>query len=296
MSWFLFKKSSPRRGRKRRTPASGATAGWDPQRTLFGIKLMVAAGVLVGTIAGWRWLEQSLADYATQTRSQPVRVVLARAPQHLSDSVAQHLAGIVSNTVDPDPMEQRSLTTAANKLALDPWVEHVWQVRRSGEGRVIVEAAYRRPVALIQSQRGYYVVDVEGVWLPTDDPSHMSLPLITGVSGDAPRTWGQAWSGQDAAAALKLSVILASEPYADRIRAIDASGRDAMGRVKLVLYTDRGWTEWGLAPGSEKMIEPNTEVKLSRLRLLAQSTGSIDADGRGVYLNRPQIMTARAEH
>lgn len=295
MGWFLSRSSGKKRNRRARRPASGASVRWDPGRTLAGVKLLAVVGVAAAAVFGWQWSERELRDYASRTRSVRPVVLLEQKPAWLSESTADQIRQAAAKLVGDDPMSRDGLTAAANALKQNPWVERVHQVRRSTGGRVIVEAEYRRPVALIRTGEGYYVVDAEGVWLPTDDRSHLRLPMITGVRSAAPRRFGEAWASEDASAALALVRTLEAEPYMDQVVSIDASGRDAMGRVQLVLYSDESWAIWGLAPGDEKMVEPEASVKLARLRRVVSRSGTIDADGRGVYLNGATIMTARAE-
>jgi len=168
-------------------------------------------------------------------------------------------------------------------------------VQRLEGGRVKVIAAYREPLAVVESEQGYYIVDSQGVRLPglygREQVERMSLPRIVGVASDPPRRAGESWPAQDLQAGLSLVQLLAAEPYLYQIEAFDVSERDARGRIRLVLRTRQGAVIWGLPPGQEHAIEPSAPVKLDRLRLLVQKKGSIDAGGRVVEIYGPVIQT-----
>lgn len=301
MGWFLSRSNGRKTKRPRRSarkPASGASAGWDPKRTLLALKIIGGLGAVVGTVYGWAALERELTVYATRTRTQAPIVQLAQQPAWLNASTVDELKSTAINNLTGDAMDRVGLVKAAQALAESPWVAKVEQVRRGTDGHVIVQATYRKPVAAIRvSTSDCALVDATGVWLPTGERAYLQdVPLITGITSAPPRRFGETWKGDDVAAALALVGKVGAEPYVHQIAAIDTSERDAMGRVRLVMYSaGMQRVVWGLAPGSEKMVEPEADVKLARLRRVVRSSGTIDADGRGVFLNGATIMTARAE-
>jgi len=297
VGWFLHKKSDKRRKRGQSPmSASGAMGGWDPQRTLAGLKILGIAAAVILTIVGYCWLEQSLMIYTSQTTTATVlaeQIRLIDAPQWLDQDVAQRLQRITAQRINDDPMDAESLRIAAKVLAAEPWIAGVRQVRRGSNGVVSIHADYRQPVALIEMGNAYGLVDRQGALLKWDDPATWALPVITGISRSRLAMPGQRYSGEDITAALALAQTLGGEPYMDQVTSIDASGRDRMGRVQLVLYTDRSWVVWGPSPGSERSWEPGAAKKLGLLREAAR-VSTIDAAGRGFYLNRAAPMIARA--
>jgi len=298
MGWFLSRSDRRRKPKRARKPASGAgaKASWDPQRTLVALKILGAVGAIVGTVYGWGRLERELTAYATETRTQPPAVELLRQPAWMSPVTAAKLKSTAEANLSADPMDRVGLVKTAEALSRNPWVAEVRQVRRATAGRVVIDATYRQPSAVIRTNHGYYLVDKAGVWLPTDNREHLKeLPIVTGITAPPPKREGDAWTGDEVASAMALVEVLRDEPYLNQVVAIDASARDARGRVKLVLYSPDSWVVWGLAPGQEKMVEPEAQVKLSRLRRVFHGSGTIDAAGKGVYLNGATIMTARAE-
>ncbi len=290
MGWFLKPQatSKRKRGSNKRGKTGKGRYDWDPQRTMVGVKLLAGVAVVVGAVLGWRYGERALLDYAASAHGGAVtaeHVELADAPVWMGRGVQEQVRLTAASRISPDPMNGRSLRIAVMALEQDPWVERVRQVRRQADGRVLVEADYRRPVALVATRDGYRLTDAAGVVLPglylQHQVARVGLPVISGVSERTPAA-GEAWLSEDVYAGLALVQTLAGEPYADQILRYDVSHRDARGRVRLVLYTQDGMVRWGLPPGMEQAIEPDADVKRSWLRHVAQTRGAIDAGGKVV--------------
>ncbi len=243
---------------------------------------MVAAGC-------WIWLlaERQLDTYVAARRPQGVQAeqaILADAPPWMGQSIRWQLQQVVARAATNNPLDPRSLLATAASLKQIAWLERVRQIRRTFDGRVLVHADYRRPVAAARSRHGFHLVDRHGVRLPGLYLRHaarkLGLPLIVG-SAQPPPNVGKRWIGTDLAAAIALVRLLAPEPYMDQVEAIDVSGRDPTGRVHLVLRTTHGLIRWGLPPGRAYPIEPEARKKLLLLAHVAsQHGGSIDAGGR----------------
>ena len=88
-----------------------------------------------------------------------------------------------------------------------------------------------------------------------------------------------------ARAGLRLAALIEGEPYADQVVAYDVSDRDALGRLRLRLLTEAGMVRWGLPPGDERGLEPDSETKRRWLSSVDRRRGSIDAGGRIVDVN-----------
>lgn len=300
MGWFLPMRSSRSNRTRRRGTKRKSGRAWDPQRTLLCIKVLGGLAVVLTAAMTWRVAERALIAYANE-RDAPAdvtheQVVLADAPDWMREGVRRQIAETAAKYVRPAPMDGRSLHTAALALDRDPWVRQVEQVYRRGDGTVEVNAEYREPVAMIGGPDGYHMVDAEGVRLPGMYMEHqvalLGLPRITGVVSDPARAPGQSWEGQDVQAGLALVRLLAGQPFAEQIRAYDVGYRDQRGRIRLVLETGEGLVRWGLPPGQEQPIEPDTATKLARLRYLYEQNGSIDTGGQLVDIYGPRIAVS----
>ena len=301
MGWFLSNGSGSKTKKKTRRGSKKAKAGWDPQRTLMGLKVLGVAAGAVALVLGWTATERVLGRYATDHRAAAVdagSVQLIDAPEWLEPAVRQRLQVLTAKPIGSDPLQRDGLLEAARSLKADPWIAEVNQVRRVPGGVVQVEADYRTPAAVVAGSRGYHLVDRQGVWLEDLEDREGSrwnrMPLITGLTPDALSAPRRRWAGESFDAALDLAETLATEPYADQVTAIDVSHRDLKGRLWLVLYTDGPAIIWGLPPGQEQSIEPDAAVKLGALRDWAYAQGGrIDARGTAdfvwVYTGTAQV-------
>lgn len=287
MGWFLTS-ATPRRSRKKTTKA--APKPWDPQRTLRGLKALGAAAAAAGLIGGWVYGERALRAYVAQRTAKPVlheRVELAQAPRWMSPALATELRTAVAFQLGEDPMDAQSLQHAATALAASPWVAQVQRIERLPGGRARVAAQYRRPVAVVETDRGYQLVDPHGVVLPqtyrVQELAAVGLIPIEGVTADAPPP-GRAWEDPQLDAALAVLRLLEPQPWYGQVKSIDASGRDTRGRIRLVLHTASGQITWGLPPGQEQPVEPAAATKIQWLHQIYAGSGgrTIDAGGKTI--------------
>lgn len=274
MGWFLSNNSGRSTKKKKKTSRGAKASGWDPERTLLGLKVMGIGALAVALVVAWTASERVLGRYAAEHRSVPITaesVQLIDAPAWVDEPLQQLLKRRVAHSVTDNPLDGRGLHDAVSTLDSEPWIAQVTQVRRGPHGQIKVAATYRRPAALVKSSDGYHLVDEQGVWLdgPLDRAASRwnKLPLVTGVRALPPEAgYGHAWDGADIPAALALEEILRGEVYANQITAYDVSHRDRKGRLWMVLYTDGPAIIWGLPPGDERAVEPPAPVKLAALR------------------------------
>jgi hypothetical protein len=313
MGWFLTssKPRGQRGGKARKSSRNAATRKpWNPQRTLVGLQALALGLAVVGVATAWRYGEQALCHYVARQadaaarhraamgrveggpEAQAVTVRLDDAPSWMSPRLRETLGELVRRVVDHDPMDQRCLATAVRVLNDNPWVLSVQRVERGPGGVVQVRATYREPLAVIEARDGYHLVDAAAVRLPDvynrEEVRSLGLPMVVGVES-APPSAGRPWQGEQVEAALELARLLVNEPYVTQIRAIDAGQRDALGRVRLALLTDRGMVRWGLPPGSERGIEPDAAVKKRWLDQVYNRYGSIDNGGNVVDIYRAAV-------
>lgn len=298
-------KAKPARGGKTAGSKPGAKGQpgdrpWNPARTMQGVKWLLAVAAIVGVAFAWQQgkaaLERSIAR-ATPDELSVEHVELADPPPWMTDAGRDRIRAVVAKWAKPDPFESRSLTIAAEALRADPVVKRVEQVRRTPGGGVVVEAAYRTPAAVVETAGGYRLVDDETVVLPWVYERHhvaalaqRGLVVLLGVSTRPPAEAGHVWEGAGLRAGLKLASVIRAEPFASEVKAIDVGHRRG-DAVELYLVTDDGPVRWGLPPGEERTVEPDTELKLKRLRHLAATRGTIALPGRVVEINGPRAAS-----
>ncbi len=312
MGWFIRSKS-----KSSKRSASQAKRAWkkrenreyDPHRSL---RFLRTTGMMAGAIAlaaglffGQRWLANQVAS----EQSALPQVVLIDAPRWMRPTSAELIRRTVAATVDPDPLNQRSLEAAAEALGRNAWIAEVQRITRRYDGRIEVRAAYRAPVAVIRARDGYHLVDAAAVKLPGvyafGQLEALGLPVITGVR-HAPPAEGWKWAGDDARAGLATAGLLGNEPVVKQVKAIDVTnfgGRrdDRKPQIKLITRLDdddnpdnNPGVGWGRPPGAEGIYEPPASQKVLMLRRVMRQYGTIDAGGRivNVFSDTPMIHPA----
>lgn len=303
MGWILWGKNKSKAGRKPRGRKSSRSVAdpkpWNPQRTLLGLKCLLAVAAVVTLVVGWRPAERYLQVYVNLNQAAAIAdapVVLVNAEPWMSDLLQSQLRQTVSRSVRL-PLDPTGLQRAAAELERDPWVRSLGSVRRMPDGSIEVACEFRRPVALVQSDHGFHPVDVDGVLLPglyrEGQVEAVGLPLIVGVA-TSPMEPGQPWPGESIVAGLNLVTALSREPYMAEITAFDVGRRDQRGRIRLTLLTrDGGEVRWGLPVGEDQPIEPGFDEKLQRLRKVHHERGKIDAGGQMVDIFGSTILVHR---
>ncbi len=294
MGWFLTStsKSGKSGGKAGGKAKPGAKGSWDPARTMRVVKWLVVFAVVVGGVIGYRWVEQRLSAYASQRRASVIGadqvVLVTDRPLVAGEAgVAEHLGQLVSALVSADPLDNAGLERAGRAVMADPWVRELHSVQRvsrgsrGGRSEVIVNASIRSPMARVRDAGGVFrTLSGDGVWLPPLEEGSSALPQVWGVGSPPPQAVGGRWEGEAVEGALALVAVLRDEAFAEEIEAYDASGRDAMGRLRLTLHTRAGGlVRWGLPPGREGTVEVPVAVKLGHLRTNHDERGGIDLGG-----------------
>lgn len=273
MSWLLRKQQTKQRrgsGPTGRRWQPWLASAWNRQSTKQGLKVLAVVVGVVVIIYAWQSSERFLRGYISgkhtdQTPCLPQEVVLADAPHWLSNAL-EPLRQIVAKQIETDPMDPTCLHRVVRNLQDNPWVNQVNRVQRKASGQVWVYVNYREPVAVVEDDDGYHLVDGSGVRLPLSykesELAYLGLPVLTGVSMPRPKKVGTLWVGNDLQAALALVRYLHDEPYMDQVAVFDVSRTDHFGRPHLVIRTRQGWLiRWGLAPHIDQVTEQRTKTK-----------------------------------
>ena len=280
MAWLIFKRSGKKktsRGKSKKS-TNGFAANWTPERTLLALRCAAVVAVVGGLVAGWYYSERSLRQYVKNSQSARVdvsNVTLADQPDWMGAWLSNDLSAIVAQRVSADPMDGKSLADAATALERNPWVARVHRIERHPNRKVVVQASFHRPAAVVGGDAGYHLVTQNGMLLPgvyrNDQLDVLGLPVIEGV-GAAPVAEGAVWPGEDLQAGLDLVNVLKGEWYLPQLSSIRVDQRDRMGRIRLMLITRTGGTLiWGLPPGEDQVVEASTHVKRERLRIYSRN-------------------------
>ena len=253
------------------------------------VQVCAAGGMIVGVGIGLAHLDARV--HAAPRFHQPPVIELVEVPDGLRDIVMAKLAPLQAAGFEPGICAK-----IGRALEADPWVRRVKGVRRTHDLRIVARCEYRLPAAFVQIDSDFYLVDKQQVRLPGVYGYQESLPLIQGVEGTAPPP-GAVWEAADLAAGMRLARLIAPEPFAPQITAIQVhnyGGRCSPRDTHIMLTTDRAGSviKWGSAPG-EEIEENSARRKTAILRDNFERFGRADADLRAIDISvYPDRFTA----
>ncbi len=189
-----------------------------------------------------------------------------------------------------------------------PWIEKVDRVEKKRQGRVVVQVTYRTPVAMVETNRGLYPVDVNGVLLPPSDFSMAEsdqLPHLRGIKSYPNGKAGQPWGDPIVTAGAKLCKELVSKGPIDSYWT--RFGLEAVIAPPPTLKTEADIPEpqlfqlltkgkrgdppvngrlimWGRAPGDDTL-EPTVAQKIGRLEEYVNLLKSLELPEDGLVLD-----------
>ena len=274
------RKSKSRRRRRKRDDSWSLIAGV-PTRSIIGYSLVTGCVVCLFYLAavGVNRLDAHvqqdlLSDYPEAA------VVFTDLPPSLELLALADLYVQIADLLH-QPWTQDSLCKEmGERLSRVSWVDKLRYVRRSGSGQSHVGAQYRIPVAMVQQNNAFLLVDANGIRLPGQYRFDPSWRLIQGVSEPAPAP-GLLWEGDDLRAGLAIWALIDQEPFRNHITSVlvgNFGGRINLRATHIELATDRkgGRIRWGSAPGLE-LEESTISQKLAILRANLRATGRADA-------------------
>jgi hypothetical protein len=235
-------------------------------------------------------------ELAAPTR--PPRMVLVNRPAWMSDILAEQIVNYAQPAGLHSSFNRQLLADTGNKLAGDPWIRHVNQVRRvyyQNPGDTIeIDCDYRVPAALVKWGNFHWLVDGQGTRLPEQYTADQLPRIMFGEDGKvnvreidgvthAPCEPGKTWAGDDLAGGLELAKLLDGQSWAEEIRKIDVSnmnGRRDAREAQIVLITEYGTqVRWGRPPSaSDGFVEVPTATKLAALQAIYDQKKRIDAN------------------
>ncbi|MGB0768748.1 MAG: hypothetical protein ACPGYV_13690 [Phycisphaeraceae bacterium] len=322
MGWFLSNKQAKKKKSTRRKKS--ADPQWDPKRALLGVKFAGVAGGLLAFALAWHFGTQRLEAYVNLHHAAPVTAEDIRftdEPALMTAAEINLLRAELAQRIGDKPLNRAGLADAADLLRQQrDLVKELRQVRRLPDGTVEIDLDFRTPAAIVRmrnantgkpSSDGYHVIDEQGFQM--FGPKHLAdlpnpdLPRIEGVNSDfRPRdNHGEyRWQGPEVDAALALIHTLQETPAIDFIESIAVNFRDERDRIRLVINTlvmPQGSDApvpchivWGLPPGQERAIEPDTDRKIDALNALLSHGKYRTGHWQEVWINTGNIRPSQA--
>jgi hypothetical protein len=231
----------------------GTGVGW-----LVGIGA-VAAGIALGT--------PRLEAYAADGRwTDEMAVEFEEAPAWVRGDLEAWLGLVVLAEMSGNPLRRTDLVAGREALMQTGCFETIRQVRRQSTNRIVVDAVFIVPHAIIRDEGGDHLVDNHGRLLPGSyrPAEGHTFVTIAGPAFGRPVEPGLEWPGSDVTAALDLLRMIERKPWRDQIHGIDVSR--FLTDDTITLATDRDSVIiWGAAPGAEGAREVLAGQKLAYL-------------------------------
>jgi hypothetical protein len=161
----------------RKTKTEAPRKARDPEQVAQRRRLVLhGLGLIlfIGALAGGFYLLRQYVGREVAFDANPPKVVLVNRPVWMSDFLAGQITKAIRPQGGHSALDRRMLQDVVAMLRQDeriaPWIRQVNQVRlvygqRPGD-TLEVDCDYRVPVALVNWQEAYYLVDGQGVLLP----------------------------------------------------------------------------------------------------------------------------------
>ncbi len=244
------------------------------------------------------------------------RIDLTPATRWTPHDIVDNVSKSHPDWKDRSLLEANLAADVAVAFAKHPWIAKVDRVEKTRQGRITLEVTYRTPVAMVETHRGLYPVDAEGVLLPPNDFSLTQsdqLPHLRQVSSMPSGPAGTKWGDPVIVAGAKLCAALM--PQGDLDSHWNRYGLEAVIAPVLSVGTAEMPPEppvfelltqggrriiWGRPPGDDAL-EPTVAQKLGRLdsylrqqKSLDQPVGAYRIDIRGFDAMRLVVEEPKA--
>jgi hypothetical protein len=269
------------------------------RRPLVLVVALVAAAVGGAFYARHRWPE--LLTIGRQHRMSAEAIDVTPQPRWIATDVKAEViesAGLA----ELDLLDRELTARVAQAFAAHTWVAEVRRVVKQAGPRVVVELAYRRPVAMVEvvsaGRPGLLPLDEQAVLLPPEDfsPNEARDYLRIQVADSKPAgPVGTPWGDPRITGAVHIAAAWREKPWKSlglyRIET-DAAAPASPARpapIEYVLQSREGRRIlWGRAPGEEQSGEATTSQKIARLIAHVQAGGRLDEPGGDLDLRDAQ--------
>ena len=288
-TFFVFD-SSRKKKKKKGQPTNWMTV----------LKILLVVCIFAGTAVGLVFLDRYVKK-VEPAAERPAILKLTGVPQWVNEGLKDKIYAAASG------FGQQSLTLSddaamnvqRNIAAHVPWLSEV-SVRTTSD-RLLIDAQWRKPVALIEEGKNKFYVDENLVMLDYVEVTSLPIVKVTGLS-DANKkpVYGQVWMKEDLQAAVSVLTmfnmmdarVAKENPLLFEISRIDMSnfnGRKKKQSPHIVLYaTDGTEITWGAEIGTwQRYMEAPDEEKLAKLYGYYKEYGTLLRGVKFINLREP---------
>ncbi|MHC4148976.1 MAG: cell division protein FtsQ/DivIB [Planctomycetota bacterium] len=307
----MAKKKRKKRKSRRISFKLGTSEGKKKPKTSAGPSLMsllkvsavaiICAAVAVGFVLLDKYVKKS-----APLSERAAGLELVDVPAWVNELLEERMyEAAVASGDDIEPDEGTARLVQENIERLVGWVEEVRV--QAVHDRLLIEARWRKPVALVESGRDKFYVDGELVVLDFVPISNLPIVRIKGLSvpSEIPPP-GQVWHGEDLAAGVTIlaklgqmdETVTPDKPLLYEIDSIDVSnlnGRRKSRDPHILLYTkDDTEIIWGAQFGTwQRYLEAPDEEKLAKLYSYYKEFGTLLGGAKYINLRDPQQTIPR---
>jgi len=260
------------------------------------LKVAAVAGLLAGTGLFLRYAEGFV---RAASEGSEGALILVEVPAWVNWDLKARVAEMAGGS--RFPIQDETAEVVARNLAPMAWLGNV-RVQVTHDA-VRVKAHWRKPVALIESQKSdaEYYVDSDLVVLDYMPMSNLPIVEVKGMAPVLASTPGERFDCDDLAAAVALICLLEradaefapKTPLLEQIKSIDINnfkGHKQPLKPHIILNTTSGTQVWWGAEIGEwaKHLEAKDEQKLANLYAYYREHGSLSAEARYINVRDPR--------
>lgn len=195
----------------------------------------------------------------------------------------------------PGGFAREPLEAVGEAMRTSGWFIGTPTVSRRADGEIHVEGTWRIAAAVVRDQGKDRLVSWDALPMPVEYKQGQSgLVVILGVAAGPAREGGsvaylESWPGEDLRAGLELLALVARQPWAVQVAAIDVSSFSRSKQLE-IRTTRNGRVVWGGRPSAPLPGEGATASKLKWLDYLARERHAIDAGLKAIDISGTQPL------
>jgi len=259
------------------------------------LKVAAVVCVVAGIVTGFVFLKR-----AVPVPQKALTPKLVEPPTWVNEQLEEKIYAAAGTDVeDLKPDEDAARSVQQNIERLVAWLDEI--TVRVTHDQLLIEARWRKPVALVKRGLQKFYVDADLVVLDYLPMPGLPIVEVTELSiVPKPASPGEVWQKDDLAAAVAVLALLERRDKLltedrgllyeiDRINVSNFNGRENRRAPHIVLYAKDTEIKWGAELGKERQYAESTDVqKIAKLYQHYKEYGTLLSGVRYINLCDPQ--------